>query len=123
MYKYGSKALALKREYDSVEGTPEDKIVHVAVEEGFKAGVSAITNETVGSQVHSLVKQSVHTTAERLAENDKFDMVARAAGSTSPTAGEDLEYFFTNTAVDAVEGMYKGGTDAIADYIAGRVLP
>ena len=39
VHKYGVKALELKRDYDDMEGEPEEKMTVLAAREGFKAGV------------------------------------------------------------------------------------
>ncbi len=119
-YKYGQKALSLKKNYDTMKGEPEEKLTVLALREGFKAGISAIGQETVGNQVGELVSKSVHTTTQSLSSNGTFERVAGAI--EQPDQAEVIRDFYMTTTERVLKATYDGTQDAITDYIARRVV-
>lgn len=120
VYKYGVKALELKRDYDNMEGEPEEKVTILAAREGFKAGVSALAGEAVGRQVNEAVSNSVQTTTRSLSNSGTFTAVSSAMNI--PGRQDDLRYFFSTTMERTVEGVLEGTENAITDYVARRVI-
>lgn len=120
VYKYGIEALELKKDYDNMDGEPEEKMTILAAREGFKAGVGALVGETVGRQVHEAVSGSVQTTTRSLSNSGTFALVSGAMHLSGQQ--EDLRYFFSTTMERTVEGVLEGTENAITDYVARRVI-
>jgi hypothetical protein len=119
-YKYGQKALSLKKDYDEMKGEPEEKLTVIAIREGFKAGVSAIGQETVSNQVGELVSRSIHTTTQSLSSSGTFERVASAIGQ--PDQSEVIRDFYMTSTERVLQATYDGTQDVITDYIARRVI-
>lgn len=119
-YKYGQKALSLKKDYDDMKGEPEEKLTVIAIREGFKAGVAAIGQEAVGNHVEELVSKSVHTTTQSLSSSGTFERVASAIGQ--PDHSDVIRDFYMSTTERVLRATYDGTQDAITDYIARRVI-
>ena len=120
VYKYGAQALALKKDYDEMEGEPEEKATKLAIREGFKAGIGAAASEIVGKPVSELVSESVHTTTECLSSDGTFENVARAIGK--PDEEDLLRDFYMTTIERVANAVYDGVQDSITDYIARRTI-
>jgi hypothetical protein len=120
VYKFGNKAVELKRDYDALEGEPAERMTVLAAREGFKAGVGLIGQEVVGKELDSAITNSVQTTARVLTDNRTFGKVTEAIGQQGQEGV--LRYFFTTTMQRTLEGMYSGSQDAITDYVARRVF-
>jgi hypothetical protein len=118
-YKYGSEALGLKRDYDQMEGQPEEKVAILAAREGFKAGIGLVTDQAVGKEVGGAITDSVQATTRSLSSGGTFNAVANAMGQ--PDEANDLRYFFATTLERTLNAIYAGGEDVITDYVAKRV--
>lgn len=120
VYTYGQKALSMKKEYDEMTGEPEDKLTTLALREGFRVGIAAIGEETVGRQVTELVSKSVHTTTQELSSKGVFARVATAMGQ--PDLSSLLRDFYASTTERVVLATYSGTQDDIVDYVAKREI-
>lgn len=119
-YKFGQRAISLKKDYDEMEGEPEDKLAVLAIREGFKAGISAVGQETLGSQAGELISKSVHSTTQSLSSGGAFERVATAMGH--PDQADVIRDFYMSTTERVLRAAYEGTEDAITDYIAQRVV-
>jgi hypothetical protein len=119
VYRYGSEALGLKKDYDQMNGEPEEKMAIIAAREGFKAGIALVADQTVGKEVEGAVTNSVQTTTRSLSSSGTFDAVAGAMGQ--PGGANDLRYFFATTAEKTLNAVYGGAENVITDYVARRV--
>jgi hypothetical protein len=120
VYKYGREVLGLKKDYEEMEGEPEERMAVLAAREGFKAGVSFVADQTVGKEVERAVTNSVQTTTRSLSNRGTFNAVASAIGQ--PGEADDLRYFFATTAERTLNAVYSGVENSITDYVAKRVI-
>lgn len=119
VYKYGSQALGLKKDYDQMKGEPEEKMAILAAREGFKAGVALVADQIIGKEVEGAITNSVQTTTRSLSSSGTFNAVASAMGQ--PGEADDLRYFFATTAERTLNAVYGGAENTITDYVARRV--
>lgn len=120
-YSVGQQLLAVKREYDDAKGTPEQKLVKVAIKEGFKRGLGAIIDATVGAQVHNAIDSSVNATAAQLTKDGVFDKVASKVEGSNPKSAEDLRTLYIAAAEGILQNISDDATDEIVDYVTEEI--
>jgi hypothetical protein len=122
IYKFGQKLNSMKKDYDSMRGTPVNELTALAIREGFRIGLGKIGDGILGTEVHKLIALSVHTTGNILSRHGVFRQVVHGIGL--PESYEpDLRDFYTSAAQRTLEGVYSGVEGEIIDYVSRRMDP
>ena len=120
IYKFGSEALKIKKDFDDAPGTPEQKAVTAAIKEGIRVGIGQLVDDVVGQPVDEMARKTAYATAGELAKKGTFKQVAH--GMNLPQSeGGDLQYFYASALSRIIEGAYEGAKDEISDYVAEEV--
>lgn len=120
IYKFGSEALKVKKDYDDASGTPEQKATMAAIKEGIRAGIGQLVGDVAGQPVEELARKTAYTTADGLAKEGTFKEVAHGMGLPKAEAS-DLQCFYEGALSRILEGAYGGAKDEISDYVAEEV--
>ncbi len=120
-YKGIKKAVELKREYDKMKGTREEKIGRLAAREGIKALAGEVVGKQLDKPAGRVIETAVNASSAYLSRNGVFSEVVKRAGF-SEDYSKDLRYFYTTTAVRSLQGAYSGAKDTVSEYVAGGII-
>lgn len=120
-YTVGQQLLDVKKEYEAAKGTPEQKAVKVAIKEGFKRGLGAIVDATVGTRVHDAIDSSVNTTAAELSKAEVFDRISSKIEGSNPQSADDLRTLYIASAKGILQSVANDVSDEIVDYVTEEI--
>jgi hypothetical protein len=121
-YQGAKKIVELKKDYEKLHGSTEEKIVKLAAKEGVKA----LTSEMIGLNLDKLtddaIQTAINTSASYLSRNGVFSEMVHSVGYPDAYAA-DLRFFYTTTAMRSLKGAYSEAKDAVSTYVERGITP
>jgi hypothetical protein len=120
-FKTIQRARQLSREYEIMEGPPEEKLARLAAKEGFGLLVGEVIGKRLDQPADETIDKAVHTAADVMSREHVFTEITKKLGLPDASS-DDLRYFFVNTSEHVLKSAYAGVKDDVTDYILRGAL-